>query len=119
MDYDWFDQECYLAPDDAGTSAYFIPVHRVAEVMASDANGLDQESKDPVVGKCPVDGRIRPVYITYKNKRVLAIADGKGDAYKTYTDPKDGYAYGDNPRPGNKYDPDEYEFERGLSGMDY
>jgi non-homologous end joining protein Ku len=42
MDYEWFDQECYLAPDDAGSSAYFIPEHRVREIMASDYTGLEE-----------------------------------------------------------------------------
>lgn len=68
-------------------------------------------------GKCPVDGRERPVYITMNNKRTLAISDGKGDAYKVVGD---GYeAYSTKPIPENKYDPDDYEFERGLSGMDF
>lgn len=69
-------------------------------------------------GKCPKDGRInRPIYITVKNKRVLAVADGTGHAYKTYG----GYpaAYGSICKPENKYDPKDYEFERGLSGMDF
>lgn len=67
--------------------------------------------------KCPIDNRIRPIYITYDNKRLMVIADGLGNAYKTYSE---GYsAYGDKPLIENLINPNEYEFERGLSGMDY
>jgi len=38
-------------------------------------------------GKCPKDNREnRPVFIITNNKRTLAIADGKGHAYKMYGD---------------------------------
>ena len=69
-------------------------------------------------GKCPRDGRRnRPIFITYKNKRTLAIADGHGHAYKIY-----GNSYMGCDcicKEENKYEPSEYEFERGLSGMDF
>ena len=69
-------------------------------------------------GKCPVDGREnRPIYIIINNARTLAVADGKGHAYKVYGDGYD--AYSSECQPGNKYDPASYEFERGLSGMDF
>jgi len=69
-------------------------------------------------GKCPKDGRKnRPVFIIYKNKRIMAMADGKGHAYKTYGD--DYMQLDSKCFPENKYDPNEYEFERGLRGMDF
>jgi len=69
-------------------------------------------------GKCPIDGRKnRPVFITYNNKRTLAMADGKGDAYKMYGD--DYMQLKSKCLPRNKYNPDEYEFDRGLSGFDF
>lgn len=69
-------------------------------------------------GKCPVDGREnRPIFITYQNKRTLAVADGKGHAYKVYGEGHE--VYESKCLPENKYDPDEYEFDRGLSGMDF
>lgn len=69
-------------------------------------------------GKCPIDGREdRPIFITYKNKRTLAVADGKGHAYKVYGKyPK---VYDSKCLPENIYDPEEYEFERGLTGFDF
>ena len=68
--------------------------------------------------KCPKDGRKnRPIYIIYKNKRTLAVADGEGHAYKVYGE---GYtAYSSKCLPENKYSPEDYEFDRGLSGMDF
>lgn len=69
-------------------------------------------------GKCPKDGRKnRPVYITYQNKRTLAVADGDGHAYKVYGEGYD--VFSSVCKPENKYNPSEYEFERGLSGMDF
>lgn len=69
-------------------------------------------------GKCPKDGRKNMlIYITTNNKRVLAIADGDGHAYKVYGDGYD--AYNSVCKPENKYSPAEYEFERGLNGMDF
>jgi hypothetical protein len=68
--------------------------------------------------KCPIDGRPdRPIFITHNNKRTLAVADGKGDAYKVYGEGYD--AYSSKCKPENKYHPDDYEFDRGLSGMDF
>jgi hypothetical protein len=74
--------------------------------------------KEHVDGKCPKDGREnRPVFITYNNKRTRAVADGKGHAYKTYGE---GYMQLDSQcLPENKYDPSEYEFDRGLSSFDF
>jgi hypothetical protein len=70
------------------------------------------------IGKCPVDHRPnRPVYIIVNNERCLAVADGEGHAYKVYGE---GYeVYSSVCKPENKYDPTDYEFERGLSGMDF
>lgn len=69
-------------------------------------------------GKCPKDGRAkRPVYITVNNKRTLAMADGTGDCYKVYGEGYEGFS--SECLPENKYDPKDYEFERGLSGMDF
>jgi|TARA_R110000803_G_scaffold10308_4_gene31687 hypothetical protein len=69
-------------------------------------------------GKCPKDNREnRPVFITYKNKRTLAMANGKGHAYKMYGD--DYMQLESKCLPENKYDPSEYEFDRGLSGFDF
>ena len=68
-------------------------------------------------GKCPKDFRKRPVYIITNNKQTLAMADGKGDAYKVYGE---GYEqYNSLCKPENKYNPSEYEYSRGLSGMDF
>ena len=69
-------------------------------------------------GKFQKDGREnRPIYIITNNKRTLAVADGKGHAYKVYGE---GYeVFNSVCKPENKYDPNDYEFERGLSGMDF
>ena len=75
---------------------------------------LEQEVKE---GKCPKDGRERPIYIIINNKRTLTVADGKGHAYKVYGE---GYDVFDSVcKPENKYNPNEYEFERGLSVFDF
>lgn len=68
--------------------------------------------------KCPVDNRHnRLVFISVNGEKTLAVADGKGDAYKTYGD---GYAKFDSVcKPENKYDPSDYEFIRGLNSMDF
>lgn len=68
--------------------------------------------------KCPIDGRQnRPIFIIHNNKRVLALSDGLGDAYKIYGD---SYMGCDCVcKIENKYDPNDYEFERGLGGMDF
>jgi hypothetical protein len=69
-------------------------------------------------GKCPVDGRAnRPIYIVFKNKRTLAMADGKGHAYRVYGEGYD--VFSSECLEENRYDPSEYEFDRGLSGMDF
>ena len=69
-------------------------------------------------GKCPLDDRHNtPVFILIKGERVLAKTDGKGHAYKTYGD--DYMQLESECLPENKYDPHEYEFERGLSGFDF
>ncbi len=69
-------------------------------------------------GKCPKDGRVnRMVYITMNNKRVLAVADGLGHAYRVYGEGYD--AYSSVCKPENKYNPDDYEFDRGLTGFDF
>ena len=69
-------------------------------------------------GKCPIDNRVpRPVFITINNKRVCAMADGKGDCYKMYG--TDYMQLKSKCLPENKYNPEDYEFERGLSGMDF
>jgi len=69
-------------------------------------------------GKCPKDNREnRLVYITLNNKRTLAVVDGKGDAYKVYGE---GYEeYNSICKEENKYSPELYEFDRGLTGFDF
>ena len=69
-------------------------------------------------GKCPKDNREnRPVFITYNNKQTLAMADGKGHAYKVYGE--DYMKLESKCLPENKYNPSEYEFDRGLSEFDF
>ncbi len=69
-------------------------------------------------GKCPKDGREnRLVYIIYNNLQTLAVVDGKGHAYKVYGELYD--VYDSVCKPENKYDPEDYEFERGLSSFDF
>jgi hypothetical protein len=69
-------------------------------------------------GKCPIDGREnRPVFIIFNNKRTLALSDGLGDAYRVYGEGYD--VYNSKCLIENKYNPNEYEYERGLSGMDF
>lgn len=69
-------------------------------------------------GKCPKDGRKdRPVYIIYNNKQTLAVADGNGNAYKVYGESYK--VYSSKCKIENLYKPEEYEFDRGLSGMDF
>ena len=70
-----------------------------------------------IKGKCPEDGRERPIYIIINNKRTLAVADGKGHAYKVYGEGYD--VFNSVCKPENKYNPNEYEFERGLSVFDF
>jgi len=67
--------------------------------------------------KCPIDNRKRPIYITVNGRTVLAMADGKGHAYKVYGEGYD--VYESRCLPNLKYDPSKYEFKRGLSGMDF
>lgn len=69
-------------------------------------------------GKCPKDGRKdRCIYIIHNNKRTLAVADGEGHAYKVYGEGYDVFA--SKCKPENRYDPKDYEFDRGLSGFDF
>jgi hypothetical protein len=45
------------------------------------------------------------------------MSDGKGHAYKTYGE---GYeVFKSICKPENKYEPNEYEFDRGLTGFDF
>lgn len=68
-------------------------------------------------GKCPKGGKNRPIYIIYNNVRTLAVTNGNGHAYKVYGE---GYDVFDSIcKPENKYNPNDYEFERGLRGMDF
>ena len=79
---------------------------------------LDIYQGSEAKGKCPVDGRMdRPVFIITNNKRTLAITDGMGHAYKIYGDSYMGTEC--KCLPENRYNPSEYEFDRGLSGMDF
>ena len=67
--------------------------------------------------KCPKDNRIRPIFIIRNDKREVVVSDGKGNAYEC----------GDTPwiisedyiNKQNLINPMEYEFDRGLSGMDF
>lgn len=69
-------------------------------------------------GKCPIDNRgNRCVYIIMNNERVLVVTDGLGNAYSVYGEGYD--AYDSKCLPENLINPNDYEFERGLSGMDY
>lgn len=69
-------------------------------------------------GKCPKDGRVdRPVFIIVNKKRTLAISDGNGDAFKTYGN--DYMQLNSKCLPENKYNPQDYEFDRGLTGFDF
>lgn len=67
--------------------------------------------------KGPRDGRVRPVFVIKNNKRTLAISDGKGNCYDAHDD-----LYGNYDKYIRKQDllhPNDYEFERGLSGFDF
>ena len=89
-----------------------------AEILPSAPLVANPMLGDVILGKCPVDGREnRPVFIIVNNKRTLAMADGKGDAFITYGD--DYMQLNSKCLPENKYTPSEYEFERGLSGFDF
>lgn len=69
-------------------------------------------------GKCPINGRPDLMcYIRAGNQQVAAVTDGEGNAYRLYVEGYDAYA--SKCRPENKYDPDEYEFERFFSGFDF
>lgn len=57
------------------------------------------------------------IYIITQNKRELAVTDGSGHAFKVYGEGYDRYE--SECKAENMYDPDEYEFERGLRPMDY
>ena len=70
------------------------------------------------MSKCPIDGRVnRPIYISVNGNQTLAVADGKGDAYKVYGEGLEQYM--SVCKPENKYDPEDYEFIRGLTGHDF
>ena len=68
-------------------------------------------------GKCPIDNRKRPVFIIVANKRIMAMANGKGDAFSMYGD--DYMQLESKCLPENKYVPSSYEFDRGLTGFDF
>lgn len=64
-----------------------------------------------------LDGRIRPVFIRINGERKLAVSDGKGNLYRLpdlYVDSYIKYITKDN-----FLNPNDYEYERGLSGMDF
>jgi len=67
----------------------------------------------------PMDDRIRPVYIKLNGNThtTMAISDGKGNMYKTYSEGYD--AYSDVPKPENLLDPKDYVFERGMTSFDF
>lgn len=67
--------------------------------------------------KCPKDSRVRPIYILLNNVKTLAMADGKGHAYKVYGEGYDVLL--SKCLPKNRYDPKDYEYIRGLSGMEF
>ena len=66
-------------------------------------------------GKCPEDGRIRPVFIIRNNKREMVTSGGDSNAYKRYST---GYSHDDIPKLENLIDPATYEFDSGLTGLD-
>ena len=69
-------------------------------------------------GKCPKDNREnRLIYIIINNKRTLAVADGKGHAYKVYGKGYDDY--NSVCKSENKYVISYYVFERFLNGIDF
>ena len=57
------------------------------------------------------------IYILIKGKRTLAVTDGSGHAFKVYGEGYDRYE--SKCLIENKYDPSDYEFERGLRTWDY
>lgn len=65
-------------------------------------------------GKCPKNGRELTAYITHKNKSVIAATDGGGHAYKV----KDKHTNSDY-LVKDRYNVNEYEFDRFLGGMDF
>jgi hypothetical protein len=78
--------------------------------------------KQSSLGKVPLckvkDGQSVPVYITVNNKKIVAVTDGKGNAFKVK-----GADYYEKINSKcikeNIYSPNEYEFERFFSGFDY
>ena len=71
-------------------------------------------------GKCPKDDRYgRPVFVTMNGERTLVIADGKGDCYKSDKLTLQLHDYDCFISDENKVNPNDYEFERGLSGFDF
>lgn len=65
----------------------------------------------------PHQSNPKPVYILVEGKRKLAVTDGKGNAYETLDEPY--AAYEGKYDPNKLIDPNTYEFERFLSGMDF
>lgn len=68
-------------------------------------------------GKGPKDGRVRPVYIIKDNKRRVVVSDGKGNCYECGNN-----CYANDiefVKPEFLIDPNDYEFDHGLSGMDF
>jgi len=76
------------------------------------------QTKTTKEGKCPKDGREnRLIIILFEGENKMAVADGKGHAYKLYGEVYD--RYDSKCLPENVYHPDEYEFERWVRGMDF
>lgn len=109
-----YEPECYGTRTHDG---YVFAKKRIPDVD-HDIVEIIRKRRGKNEGKCPIDGREnRPVYIKINGKSVLAIADGKGHAYKVYGEGYD--VLQSECKPENMYNPDEYEFERGLSGMEF
>jgi hypothetical protein len=69
-------------------------------------------------GKCPVDNRKnRHVFIITNNKRTVVVVDGKGHAYKAYGEGYD--IFSSVCKVENIINPKDYEFDRGMTGMDF
>ena len=71
-----------------------------------------------VIGKCPLDGRVRPVFVTINNKQEVVVSDGDGGAHWV-----EGLGFYEQieirPTDDNLIDPSRYEFNRGLTGFDF
>ena len=68
----------------------------------------------------PLQNNSKPVYILVNNIKTLAYTDGKGNAFKAQGE---GYEVFNNIESKctflNKYNKDEYKFDRFLSSMDF